>query len=64
MLLLVAIRTCGSGCLSERTSFKHEKTSRGVAAPEAPREEGMGKDVCAFFQIPAWVIVPCHPCRL
>lgn len=39
-LLFAAIRARGSGRLSGRTSCKHEKPSRGVAAQETPREAG------------------------
>lgn len=38
LLFLVAIKARGSGCLSGRTGYKHEKTGRGVMATETPRE--------------------------
>lgn len=40
LLFLVTIKACGSGCLSGTTGCKHEKTSRGVAAPETPEKAG------------------------
>lgn len=38
LLFLVAIKACGSGCLSGRIGYKHEKTGRGVTALETPKE--------------------------
>lgn len=61
VLLLVAIRAHGSGYLSGRTGCKHEKSGRGVVAPETRREQG---GFCALSRVAAWVIVPHHPCCL
>lgn len=60
LLILVAIKACGSGCLSGRTGSKHETTGRGVVALETPEEAGNGEDVLVLFQVTAQVIVPCH----
>lgn len=61
LLLVVAIRAHSSGCLSGRTSCKHEKIGRGVAAPEIPREARAGEGFCASPCVTAWITwVPCH----
>lgn len=57
LLFLVAIKACGSGCLSGRTGCKHEKTGRGMTALETPKEEEDG-GMSVLFQ--AWVTLPCH----
>lgn len=49
LLLLVAIKACGSGCLSGRTGCKREKTGRGVVALETPEEAGDSRECLSLI---------------